>query len=257
MADSRMKGLEEMVRDATDESVRAHRSKMHFLSNISHELLTPLHGIIGMRDLLLDTNLDEEQRGYLQDLSHCYGEIESLITQIISHNTVESGDIHLQKAPFELRQLGEQLLDAHRHTAQKKGIDLKVDGNFSFGTQVVGDEARIRQVLSLLVDNAIKFSHDCPVVIKMALEEPEGSDRSLSFSVIDQGIGMPSTQLERLASENLWQGNGSTTRTEGGVGLGLTLSKSLAEAMTGRITIESQEGKGTHAKLLVPVGLVE
>ena len=225
----------------------ANQSKSEFLANMSHELRTPMNGVIGMTGLLMDTSLDPEQRDYVTTIRSSGDSLLTVINDILDFSKIEAGKLDLEEHPFELRVCVEDTLDLIAAVAMDKGLDLVYSVDASLPTVLDGDVTRLRQILNNLLSNAAKFTNDGEIVIDVQGQKLpwSGTERyQLHFSITDSGIGIPSDRLNRLF-KSFSQVDASTTRKYGGTGLGLTISKQLAELMGGSMWVESVEGEGS------------
>ena len=241
--------FEAQIASARDAAIEASRLKSEFLANMSHEIRTPLNGVIGLATLLLDTPLNREQRDRVVTLRSAGEHLLALVNDILDFSKIETGNLELERVDFELPKVIDEVISLYASSAFDKGVRLRIDTDASTPRSVIGDPARLRQILTNLLGNALKFTQAGSVTLRITSEGRHSP--TVRFEVVDTGIGI-SPEAQQRIFEPFVQAESSTTRRFGGTGLGLPICRQLVELMGGVLSVDSRAGQGSTFWFTIP-----
>lgn len=251
---TKQKAYEAELKKAKEMAESVSRSKSNFLKTMSHELRTPMHGVLGMAELTLLTELDEKQTQYVETIYNASQAMTRILNDILDITKIEANTLELEPTYFNLKRTIESIIHLFSGSANTNNIELKCDIQESIPDLLAGDPNRLNQVLSNLLGNALKFTEKGSVSLNVSLLEKKGDSVFIQFEVIDTGIGIAEENLSYIF-QKFTQEDSSSTRKYGGMGMGLSIVKSLVDLMDGQISILSEVDKGTTFTFSIPMGL--
>lgn len=232
-------------------AIRAEQNKDQFLRNISHELRTPLNGIVGMSSLLGATELSDQQRKFLDTVITSADHLLGLVNELLDFTRIEAGRLTLDGTEFAIRDLAEELRLRHAWLARERGLVVQITVDEAVPHRIVADRVRLKQVLSHLMDNAVKFTQTGTVTLEISVAQPANK---LMFTVSDTGIGIPDDDVQYIF-ESFRQLDGGYSRRQGGLGLGLAIVKKLVQLMKGSIQVDTGPDRGTSVQVMIPLSM--
>lgn len=240
--------------DARQKAEEAAQSKQLFMSTMSHEIRTPLNEVIGITNLLMQGNPREDQMEFIKTLKFSGNHLLTLVNDVLDYNKIESGKIIFEQTQFNLSDFLDEIMRSYSFRSKAKNLSFNLKKDKSLPIEVIGDQIRLNQILSNMLSNALKFTHDGGVNILVSEHSRDGNQIKINFSVSDTGIGIPKEKHSEIF-DGFTQASAETTRQYGGTGLGLAICKKLVELQGGSISIESEPGKGSTFSFIITLGI--
>ena len=250
-----MKIQEEALEEAKDKAIASSKAKSEFLANMSHEIRTPMNGILGMAELLANTNIDDRQHEFIKVINNSTSSLLTIINDILDFSKIEAGAFELDPMPFDLKDAINDVAALLCAKAHDKGLELIVNYSTNLSRHFIGDGGRIRQIITNLLGNAIKFTEKGHIIIDVDITSSDIPNlNEIQISVKDTGIGIEAEKVDKIF-QKFTQADSSTTRIYGGTGLGLSISKHIVEMMGGHMQVESVYGEGSNFICYIPMQL--
>ena len=244
------------LRVAKEKAEATNKAKSNFLANMSHEIRTPMNAIINLNALALEGNLPEPERQYIEKVAGASQDLLGIINEILDLSKIEAGKLSIESTPFNLDSVINEVINLLKPAAEEKGLTFRAKLSLPSTLMVTGDPLRLRQVLTNLIHNAIKFTDSGGIEVIAKAQLTEGNDTSISFTISDSGIGLPASELKTIF-QSFQQADNSTSRKYGGTGLGLTISKQLIELMGGILEVKSIQNVGSKFSFSLQLAAVE
>ncbi len=240
------------IEHAKDQALAASQAKSEFLANMSHEIRTPMNGILGMAELLTNSNINDQNKEHVDVIYKSANALLTIINDVLDFSKIEAGALELDPIAFNMREMINDVASLMTQPAQAKELELIVNYDTQAQSHFIGDEGRLRQVVTNLINNAIKFTKEGHIVVDITVTGGREAANIINISVKDTGIGIEPDKIDTIF-ENFTQADSSTTRLYGGTGLGLSISRKIVEMMNGRIDVESTFGEGSEFRVTIPL----